>query len=286
MLRNGFYFFKEALRGFFQAKLMTFVSIVTIGLALLFLGCSMIAYLNITLWLKNASNRVEAVVFIKDSAATDSAAVSGIIERVLRCPQVARAQYVGKKEAWERFKEVYGTDMLNAVDDNPLPASIELSLKDQAQSLTAAADLQKELENVPGIEDMQISRQWVQLLERFKTYFLAATVIAALLLMVALHFMISNTIKLTIYARRELIRNMHFVGATNFYIKMPFILEGVLQGLIGGALSVCALLSIKYLLIPHVALYWGPGFLFLIILSAGALFGCIGSISAVRKFLL
>ena len=281
---NLFYFIKEALRGFFQAKLMTFVSVITIGLSLFFLGCVLIGYLNIKLWLKNAANRVEAVVYVDDATSSDSLSLAECITKVKACPQVETAFTVDKKEAWNRFKELYGTVMLEAVDENPFPVSIELTLRSRSQSSDAAAALQKELELIKGVEDVQLSRQWVALLEKFRNYFLIATVCVTLVLLVALHFMIANTIKLTIYGRKELVRNMHFVGATAWYIKMPFVLEGMLQGIIGGALGVIALYIVKVSL-QHFPVYWGHWWLFFLLFPIGALFGCIGSMSAVRKFL-
>ena len=284
MIRTTIYFVKEALRGLYQAKLLTFVSILTIGFALFLLGGVAIGYLNIRVWMKDASNRVEVIAFIKDSTGIDSTAIAEAVEHVRGFPQVAGVHSVTKKEAWDRFKEVYGASMLNAVNDNPFPASIEIMLKDKAQSLAATAELQKRLEKIPAIEDIRISRQWVQLLQRFKRYFIAATLCMAALLMVALHFMIANTIKLTIYARRELVHNMYLVGATDAYIRTPFVLEGMLQGCIGGLLAVSGLFAIK-IMVSHVHMYWGPWYTFLLIIPVGALFGCIGSVDAVRKFL-
>ncbi len=284
-MRTALYFFKEAFRGFYQAKLMTFVAIVTIGFALFLLGLVSIAYLNVRIWLKDASNRVEAVAFVTDSIAADSAAVGELLAAVKKCAQVSAVSFVDKKKAWERFKEAYGTSMLDAVDDNPFPASVEISLKEQSQSAAATADFQREIEKIPGIEDVRISQQWVRFLQRFRAYFLLSSICIGLLLMGALHLMIANTIKLTIYARKELVRNMHFVGATPLYIKMPFVCEGILQGVIGGMIANCLLWSVKMAVGSKFHLAWGPWYSFLIIFAVGALFGCIGSMSAVRKFL-
>jgi cell division transport system permease protein len=281
---NIFYFIKEALRGFYEAKLMTFVSIVTIGLTLFFLGAVSIAYLNIRLWIKNASNRVEAVVYVDDATAKDSVSLAELVSRVRAFGQVASATVIDKQEAWSRFKDLYGGRMLEAVDDNPFPVSLDLSLSEKSQTVAAAESLKQALAVLPGVEDIQLSQQWVMLIQRFRNYFLIATVCVGCVLFLALHFMISNTIKLTIYARKELVRNMQFVGATNAFIKAPFILEGMLQGIIGGVFGVLALCIVKMSL-SHVPLFWGPWYLFLVIFPIGALFGCIGSMSAVRKFL-
>ncbi len=264
---------------------MTFVSIITIGFALFLLGGITIAYLNVRAWLKEAANRVEVVAFINDSTAADSSAVAHVIVAVRNCPQVAGYRYVDRQEAWDRFQEAYGTTMLNAVDVNPFPASIEITLNEKSQSIAATTDFQKDLERIHGIEDVRVSNQWVQLMQRLKAYFFIGTICVILLLILTLHFMIANTIKLTIYARKELVRNMHFVGATNSYIKMPFILEGILQGIIGGVLAVIILWVLKIAFLSRAHLLWGPWYSFFIIFAVGALFGCIGSMSAVRKFL-
>jgi cell division transport system permease protein len=279
-----FYFIKEALRGFFQAKLMTFVSVITIGLTLFFLGCVFVGYLNIKQWLKNAASRVEAVVYIDDAISADSVSFAECVAKVKACPQVESAAIIDKKEAWDRFRKLYGGGMLEAVEENPFPVSMELSLREHSQSPAETEALRKNLELIKGVEDIQLSQQWVTLLQKFRDYFLLATVCVALVLIIALHFMIANTIKLTIYGRKELVRNMHFVGATELYIKMPFILEGILQGLIGGALGVAALYIVKMSFL-HFPVYWGHWWLFFLLFPIGALFGCIGSISAVRKFL-
>lgn len=282
---NLFYFIKEAMRGFYEAKLMTFVSVATIGLTLFFLGCTVVGYANIRLWLKSASGRVEAVAYVKDEVAADTAALTLLAAETRACPQVAGVTIVGKKEAWDRFKELYGSRMLEAVDSNPFPASLEISLSEQAQSMAAAEALKRQLEQMAGIEDVELSQQWVMMLERFKRFFFAGTIVFACMLIVTLHLLISNTIKLTIYARRELIRNMHFVGATPGFIKAPFILEGILQGIVGGSIGAAAILIVKVSL-SHFPVVWGPWYLFVsIFLSIGALFGCIGSMSAVRRFL-
>ncbi len=284
---NLFYFIKEAFRGFYQAKLMTFVSVATIGLTLFFLGCMAVGYVNIRQGLKAVSESVAAVVYVKDNVAADAAKLAGLVEHVKACPQVASVHVVDKKEAWDRFKAQNDSAMLQAVDENPFPVSLELTLWSQSQSVSATEALSRELSQLDGVEEVQMSRQEVQKLERYRTLFLIGTIIFCLVLVVAPTIMISNTIKLTIYARRELIRNMHFVGATTGYIRAPFILEGMLQGIIGGCLGSIALLLVKASL-SHFVLAWGPWPWYVVVTlfaAIGALFGCTGSMSAVRRFL-
>jgi len=231
------------------------------------------------------SARVAAVVYVKDAAASDSIKFAALVARVKACPQVASVTVIDKKEAWKRFKEQNDSAMLQAVDENPFPVSLELSLTEKSQSASAAEALSRELKQIDGIEDIAMSSEDINKLHYYRNVLLYVTGFFCLVLVLALHVMISNTIKLTIYARRELIRNMHFVGATTAYIKAPFILEGMLQGVVGGAIGALSLLLVKAVL-GHFHLLWGPWYLtVLVFITIGALFGCIGSMSAVRRFL-
>ena len=279
------YSINEALRACRQAKMMTFMSVITVAFALVVMGSIAIGYINVRGWFKDAANRVEAVAFLQDTTVVQPAAVTDILSRIRAFPQVASATYVNKEQAWQRFKETYGTSMLSAVDDNPFPASIEIALTENAQSTQSTQALQSMLERIPGIEEIQISQQWILFMQRLKQVFLIGSISLAVMLMLALHFMIANTIKLTIYARQDVIRNMRYVGATKWFIRMPYIVEGLLQGIGGGVIAIVVLAGTKVFIHSHLNIYWGPWYSFLFILFTGALFGCIGSLSGVRKFL-
>ncbi len=279
-----FYFIKETFRGFLQAKLMTFVSIVTIAITLFFLGCVGLCVLNIRLWLEEASKQASVVVYLEDAVYNDSSQCADIVHNITRLPSVDSVFLIDKNEAWDRFKKLYGARMLDAVDDNPLPASIEIMLSKEYVYGDATNAFKNELEQFSGIEGVQYSQEWRNVLRRFNRIFTWGAVIIIPFLLLALHFMIANTVKLTIYARKDLIINMHYVGATEFYIKTPFVLEGVLQGVIGGFFAITGLALLK-LFLYHFLLDWGDNYLYLIIFSVGVIFGWIGSMSAVRRFL-
>jgi|WetSurMetagenome_2_1015567.scaffolds.fasta_scaffold00022_23 cell division transport system permease protein len=280
-----FYFLKEAVRGFYQAKLMTFVSVITIGLTLFFLGCMAVGYVNVRQALRTAAGRVAAIAYVDDNAAADAARLTSLVARVKALPQVASARVVDKEEAWRRFKAENDSAMLQAVDENPFPVSVEITVGPAFQSAASLDTLSRELAATDGIEDVRMSRSEMRRIERYRWLFLMGTVVFCVILVIAPNVMISNTIKLTIYARREIIRNMQFVGATPAYIKAPFIIEGMLQGVFGGCFGAAALLAVKAAL-SHFVLVWGPWYLVvLLFVATGALFGCIGSMSAVRRFL-
>ncbi len=277
------YFIKETFRGFFQAKIMTTVSIVTIAITLFSLGGISVVFMNIRLWLNEASSKPGINAYLNDAVYNDSTICEKKKQKILSFPEVESVELIGKEDAWNEFKRSYGEDMLESVDDNPLPASFQITLKEGSLSAEKIIEIKNMLEEIGGFESIQYSKEWVSKLEDFRKRFFKIASFIVIILLLALHYMISNTVKLTIYARKDLITNMHFVGATNLYIKMPFILEGILQGMIGSLLGIAGLLFLQVSL--DFSLYWGDWYFLPAIFSVGVLFGWIGSLNAVRKFL-
>jgi len=279
------YFIKESFRGLYQAKLMTVASIVTIAVALFFLGLIVVTYVNIRAVVTQVSNRFEVVAYVADSSAADTFALARLRTRLEQFPPIKKLTLIDKPAAWQRFEKLYGSAMLAAIDQNPLPASFEIVLQENTQRPEQVGAFVKQLQECPGIESVQYANEWLVLLQRFKGYFFAATLMLGVILVVALYVMVSNSIRLTIFARRDLITNMRYAGATDAYIQVPFLLEGMLQGCIGAALAQGAI-SLLRLLFAHLPFIWGPWFLLpCIIFPVGVIFGWIGSLGAVRRFL-
>jgi cell division transport system permease protein len=285
-----FYFIREGARGFYQARRMMFLSIATIAVVLLLACCIAVGMINIQKFFKNAVEETDFVVYIKEQTSSDTAATASLAAAIRRLPQVHGAAIVDKKAAWERFSAIYGSEMLSAVDGNPFPVSIEITLKNEFQNSHSAGILKEQLEKFTGVDGVRYAREWMDFLGKFKWYVYSAALILGIVIVITLHITISNTIKLTIYARRELIRNMHLVGATRFFISMPFIVEGMIQGLAGGLIGVAFfyLLKASFLYVStlrSLPLTWGNPALPLLFILLGAFFGWTGSVFAVRKFL-
>ena len=284
------YLISEGGRGLFQAKLMTVVSIVTIAVVL-FIACVVtVVMINVWTHLRGAIERADFVVYCTETAASDSKTIDELIATLHGLPEVRSVDFVDKEIARTRFVALYGSEMLDAVDGNPLPASLEITLTRAHQSSWAAARLKDRLEKLPGVEGVRYAREWIDFLARFQRWFVYAVIALAVAMVTTLHITISNTIKLTIYARSDLVRNMALVGATPFFISMPFIVEGMLQGLIGGVIGVALFYGIKavFMVEPtlrQLRLAWGPSLLPFLFPLLGVLFGWIGSFFAVRKFI-
>jgi cell division transport system permease protein len=284
------YLIGEGSRGLFQAKLMTVISIATIAVVLFVSSLVCIAALSVFSNLRHAVERADFVVYLTDAASSDETARSDLLAFLRSLPQVRSVSYVDRDSALGRFRNLYGSEMLDAVDGNPLPASFEITLSREHQSSAAAVALKDRLQNQKGVEGVRFAREWLEFLEGVKRGFFWAAVALIGCMIVVLHMTVSNTIKLTIYARKELVRTMHLVGATRFFISLPFIIEGMLQGCIGGAIAMVPFIILKAVFLAkpwfqQMPLEWGPSLLPLGFILTGVLFGWFGSVSAVRKFL-
>jgi len=282
-MRKILYFIVEAFRGFYQAKLMTFVSIMTIAVTLFLICCVFIGLMNIDDVLSRTSEEADVVAYLSDGASADPTAQSRLIDTIRGMPEVREVVFLSKDSAWGRFEAMYGREMLEAVDENPFAASLDIMLYESSRSADAVAGLQERLSSLDGVETIRYSREWLDYIKRLRDRFYIVSVAAGLVILFALHSIISNTIKLTIYARKDLVRNMHYVGATDFFIRMPFLLEGMLQGFIGGLLCVCVMLAARVML-SNISINWYFSYLPFIVVI-GVFFGWLGSRLAVSKFL-
>ena len=282
-MRKIIYFIIEAFRGFYQAKLMTFVSIMTIA-ATLFLICGVfIALMNIDDILNKAGDMPDAVVYLSDGVSGDLVKRGALIDSVRKMPGVKAVAFQSKDSAWVSFEATYGAEMLEAVDENPFAASLDVTLYESSQTSQAAAELQEMISALNGVEAVRYSRDWFDYIKMVRDRFYIISMAAGIIIILALHAIISNTIKLTIYARRDLVRNMHYVGATDLFIKMPFLLEGMLQGFIGGALCVAVMVAVRVTL-SNISINWYFSYLPFVVVI-GVFFGWLGSRLAVSKFL-
>lgn len=278
------YFVKETFRGLFAAKLMTFLAIVTIGASLFFMSIIGLGIYNINGLLKQTGKQPDIAVFLRDDFSRDTNNVELLEKNIRSMNQVRLVSYIDKDSAMSKFSSVYGNEMLDAVTGNPLPASLEIHVAEKYRTVNHIRELQLKIEKLDGVESVRYSREWIDLVEKFRVYFLIGAALLVAVMFLVLHIMISNTIKLTIYARQELVRNMHLVGATAFFINTPFILEGVMQGVFGALVSVAVFTVLKFTF-NNIPILWGPSYLPWLIILTGAFFGWLGSLSAVRKFL-
>ncbi|MCX6135955.1 MAG: permease-like cell division protein FtsX [Ignavibacteriales bacterium] len=285
---NILYTLKEGVLGFRRARLSMVVSIMTITMSLLILGLFALFYRNTSSIMQSFRDRIEMEAFIDQSAGED--AYQPIGKRIRAIPGVKSAAFISKQEASEIFRREFGEDVHRVLDFNPLPASYKITLEAEYRNPDSARAIHQMLSAIPGVDDIIYRRALLELIEKRSKVFVLTCLAVGILLTIGAVFLVSNTIRLAIFSKRKTITTMKLVGATRMFIRMPFIIEGLIQGLVGG---VCAtgLMYASYAAASHLI---GPELydfitiepmLYPLVLATGLALGFLGSVISIRKFI-
>lgn len=291
-IRTSLYLMKEAFVSLKRNALMSFASISTVAVSLLVLGAFGILGLNMGYMVSALETQVEVTAYMKDDVGGD--ALRQMEAKLKEIDGVTEVTFVTKAEALDRFRNRLGeqASMLEALDEqNPLPNSFELKV-DRPELVKPTAE---KVEKMTGVETVKYGREVVdQLFQMTKMLRLLGLVLLGFLVFATL-FIISNTIRLTVFARRKEIGIMKYVGATNAFIRTPFLLEGMILGLIGGSIAAAALYYAYAALLFEVHqvlsfLYLVPLYPFLFIIGGiliiiGTFIGAIGSAISLSRYM-
>jgi cell division transport system permease protein len=309
---NVGYFVRESVQNFRRNWVMTLGAVITIYLSLLLVGVFFAAGAIVNNVVRSVEDKVTIQVFLKDGSA--SVDVTALQNKLLANPLVGvesqdeknrgAVSYTSKDDAMAKFKKEMASspEILDQLESNPLPASLDIKLADAHNVEALAAEIKadplflKVAEN-PGKpeESLKYGQQIVKKLFAFtRVIRIMGVAIIAMLAVVSLIF-INNTIRLAIYARRKEIGIMRLVGASNWFIRMPFLLEGVLQALIGAALAILSVMGLQALVMPRLGelvsflpVTTGAGTTVQIaatLVFAGVAIGLLGSGFALRRYL-
>lgn len=286
------YYFREVLLSMVRNRWMTFASIGTVAVSLFVLGVFMILVVNMNKMATSLESQVQISVYIDDALPE---AGRKDIERMTRNMRtVATVEYVPREEALKILRERLGENqkILDALGEtNPLPNSFQVTVKnpdDVKKTAAAIADLY-------GVDEVKYGQDVAaNLFEMTHLLRLFGLILMALLLCATV-FIISNTIRLTVFARRKEIAIMKFVGATDWFIRWPFIMEGVALGIIGGGVSALALRSFysamttkiyeSLAFFPLVEQYPFMNYVTAALCVAGSLIGILGSTVSLKRFM-
>ncbi len=291
-LRALAYFFQEAAVSLWRSRLINAVSVGTIGISLFVFGAFLTVASNLTAVVQDWSRKVQVTFYLEDGLAANVR--QSLIDRLGDDPGVESVAYVSRQEAVKRFGVLF-PELRSLHDDlgeNPVPASVEATLHSGPQAPQEIERLVRTYGPSPGVEEAQYDLLWV---ERLTTAIQLVRWIGGFLggvLVLASVFTISNVVRLTAYARQDEIDIMRLVGATQAYIKGPFVVEGMLQGGLGGLISVTALwIAFRVLVRDMVAasdllkgaVVFLPFELSLGIVVGGMLVGVAGSLLSLRR---
>jgi cell division transport system permease protein len=279
-----FFFIKEGFIGLRRARLSALISIIALCLTLSLMGILFLTGINLKDVVFQFYREVEIEAFLQPNLKSNQ--LNRLKERISNYPQTAKINYVSREQALEEFQKIFGNDIQSILNENPLPASIRVILKTEYSDPKSVNSVAIALSGLDGIQEVVYPKELIQFFHKYFELAIILSIIFAVVLLIIIIVLVFNTIRLTIHARRNIIQIMKLVGATNYFIKGPFILEGILQGFIGGGISAFLLWSlsqiIKNMIFPELAVM---NFLFPVLVFSGILLGFVGSSISVNKYL-
>ena len=295
-----FYFFRESLTGFARHLSTALGSIITIFLSLLIIGIFLVGGNMVNNVIASVENEVSITAYVSDEASQSD--IDKVMDWLESQESVASVGFTTKEQALQNFQAT-SSDIVDALDgSNPLPASIDVELSDPKMVEDVAAQIeanntfQKICDNPSDPSDsLRYGEKTVDRLFQLTSYVrVIGVALVGLLIFIALVF-INNTIRLAILARRKEIAIMRLVGASNGFIRGPFLMEGALHAIVGAALAIGTLEVLRNLALPKLqdALTWLPidlsastFVMFYVLLAVfGLVIGLIGSAFAMRRYL-
>lgn len=290
------YFSTRAVANLRQNVFVSAVTVGTIALALLIASLFLLVYVNLDGMAQGWSDKVQVTAYFDQEPAP--LVVAALKGRVQALPGTSKVIFVSQAEAEKRLRgRLKGQEsLLEGISPEVLPASLEIRLdRDHRDNESVAAYVRK-LKQIQGISEVQYGEEWVQRFNSFMNLFRLMGGLLGAFLTITVLFIVSNTIKLTIYARKDELELLGLVGATRFFIKAPFLIEGVLQGAAGAVISLLALLACYYTFLKNAGDFLGinpasAGLSFLPathlagIVAGGVLLGFIGSATSLKRFI-
>jgi len=277
---------REALIGLWRHRLMSAISLGIIFFSLLILGIFLLGTFNLFAIIKIAKEKVEITAYIEDNLSEDEIRV--LNKNISSLSGIKKVVYVSKKKALDKFRRELSQakDLLNMLETNPLPASFQIKLNEGYKSPEYIKEIAHKISLMDNVEDVLYGKEWVKRLNKIINFLFIFDIFLGIVISLASIFVVSNTIRLTVIARKDSIEIMDLVGATNEMITAPFMLEGIFQGALGGLITSFLLYEIYRFIHLKFSTFYFPGEpLILGVTLFGILLGYIGSGISVKKYI-
>ncbi len=292
-IRSLKYLAKEGIKNIWSNRTMSFASVGVLVSCLLLTGAAVLFSMNINTAMKSIEGNNSVRVYMKQGMPTLSAIKAG--EEIKKLENIATCEFVPKDEAIQQYMNILGDKdgtMLQGMTgkENPLPDAFKVSFKDLSQYKQTAAQIKK----IPGVDTINDYSDIAQKLTNLDGLITTAGFWIVILLSLVSLFIISNTIRVTMFSRRTEISIMKSVGATNWFVRVPFVVEGIIIGLVSGAVA-SLLLNLAYnkmlSVVTSITLFtpidigsveWKITLAFIL---AGTLFGAVGGMISIGRYL-
>ena len=286
------YYFREAFQSIFRNSWLSLTSVGVVAVSLLILGSSLLLVLNANNMAAGLESSVEISIYLEDK--TTPAQVRDLEDRLKSLPEVTQVEFIPKQRALEEMKKNFGDnqDILTGLEEkNPLPDAFRVKTLTVEQVALVAG----QAESMAQVDQVRYGQGVVEKLLALSRWVRTAGLVTMVLLGSAAIFLIATTIRLSVFARRKEIGIMKFLGATNWFVRFPFLLEGMILGLAGSLLAVTAvyfgylsLISNIQISLPFMQLVTSRDILVPLmegLLILGLAIGAAGSLISVRRFL-
>lgn len=280
------YALREALAAFRRTPLLAGLSAAMIGLSLFVVGLFGVVAHNIRVVIDRVEARVEIVAYLHDGQ--PASALNAAQAELEALPAVAEVLYISRDAALERARRELGDlrPVLAELETNPLPASFEIRLTPGQGDAAAVRAIADRVAAMPVVEDVTYGNEWLDKVFMLRKIAAAATLVLGGAFAIVAALIIGAAVRMAIFARRDEIAIMRLVGATGGFIRSPFVLEGIITGLIGGLVAL-PVTWVTYTLLSRSVfdLAWIPDAWIVAGLAAGVLLGAVASTIAVHRHL-
>ncbi len=274
---------REALTASRRAPLLSALGIVTIAFSLFAFGLFGLVAINIRRALEQVEERVEVRAFVSDSADIES--VAAAMKDIGEFPEVGRVDYVSREKALERARKEMG-EFADVFEAGVLPASIEVHLRPGMRSPAVVKSVADRMRTYQFIDDVRYGEEWVEKLYRLRNIATVAGIALGVAFAAVAVIIIGATIRMTVLARAKEISIMRLVGATDMFIRLPFLIDGLVKGVLGGLLALVFVWAANRVVNEYFiqTIFFDREMIFVGIVG-GALMGVMGSLVSVGRHL-
>jgi cell division transport system permease protein len=275
--------FREVMLGVRRSPLLSTLSVITIAFSLFAFGLFGLLVLNVDRALRGVEEHVEIVAFLADGTLPES--ISAAMGDISAFPEVARVEQVSPEQALARARAEL-PEFQDVFDASFLPPSIEVRLKEGHRDPATVKDVTQRIQTYPFVDDVRYGEDWVKKLYDIRNIAGAAGIALGLLFAAVAVIIIGTTIRMTVLARTREISIMRLVGATDGFVRFPFLIDGFLKGIVGGLLALFLTWGANWLISNNLiqTIFFDPGIAALGVLGGGII-GLLGSALSVGRHL-
>ena len=288
MITKLIFLLAESFRALFRAKLPAAISSITIAITLVIFSLAYFTYVNLLGYSYKFKSKYRIEVFFQNDLNTDEA--RDLFNTILISDGIEQGEFINKEKAADLFKLYFHEDIIDIIGENPLPMGGRYDINVDYRNSEQMSSMVRDIRRLAGVDVASFQHGVISRVDSIVENILWVSMVLGMIIFIISLILISNTIRLIIHARQEAIETMHLLGATNSFIRFPFVAEGIIQGLIGAGFSLLILYLLRslqsYLLEPLVRLpLVEPANLITYNIIFGLMLALIGSYRGISKYL-